>query len=65
MARQKKRINNTPYPEYALEAVARCVFPDIVAFFQSEEGQREFEEWKATRDDSEGNQKNECYNNLQ
>lgn len=65
MARQKKRINNTPYPEYALETVARCVFPDIVAFFQSEEGQREFEEWKAERDDPEGNQKSERYNNLQ
>lgn len=50
MARQKKRINNTPYPEYALEAVARCIFPDIVAFFQSEEGQREFEAWKAERE---------------
>lgn len=50
MARQKKRINNTPYPEYALEAVARCVFPDIVAFFQSEEGQREFEARKAERE---------------
>lgn len=65
MARQKKRINNAPYPEYALETVARCVFPDIVAFFQSEDGQREFEEWKAERDDPEGNQKSERYNNLQ
>lgn len=50
MARQKKRTNNTPYPEYVLETVARCVFPDIVAFFQSEEGQREFEEWRTKKE---------------
>ena len=46
MARKKKPVNNTPYPDYAIETVARCLWPDIQAFFQSEEGQREFEEWK-------------------
>lgn len=25
-----------------METFARCVWPDIVAFFESEEGQREF-----------------------
>lgn len=29
-----------------LEALARCFLPDIIDFFQSEEGQREFEDWK-------------------
>ena len=28
-------------------AIAKCVFPAIVEFFASEEGQREFAEWKA------------------
>ena len=46
MARKKKPVNNTPYPDYVIETVARCLWPDIQAFFQSEEGQREFEEWK-------------------
>ena len=46
MARKKKPVNNTPYPDYVIETVARCFWPDIQAFFQSEEGQREFEEWK-------------------
>ena len=46
MARKKKPVNNTPYPDYVIETVARCLWPDIQAFFESEEGQREFEEWK-------------------
>ena len=32
-------------PEEALKSFARAIYPDIVAFFQSEEGQREYEEW--------------------
>ena len=27
--------------------IARCIFPDILAFYESEEGQQEFAEWKA------------------
>ena len=46
MARKKKPVNNTPYPDYMIEIVARCLWPDIQAFYQSEEGQQEFEEWK-------------------
>ena len=47
MARKKKPINNTPYPDYVIGTVARCLWPEIQAFFESEEGQREFAEWKA------------------
>ena len=32
--------------ERGYEALARCFLPDIIAFFQSDDGQREFEEWK-------------------
>ena len=46
MARPKKYINRSPYPDYAIEAIARSVWPDIKACFMSEEGQREFAEWK-------------------
>ena len=46
MARKKKPVNNTPYPDYVIEAVARCLWPDIQAFFESEEGKREFAKWK-------------------
>lgn len=47
MSRQKKLINKTNYPQHAIEKFARCVYSDIVAFYQSEEGQREFAEWQA------------------
>ena len=30
--------------------IARCLLPDIVAYFESEQGQREFEEWKAQQE---------------
>ena len=46
MGRKKKLINNSDIPQYAIEAVARCLLPDIIAYFESEEGQREFAEWK-------------------
>ena len=45
MARKKKPVNNTPYPDYVIEAVARCLWPDIQAFFESEEGKKEFTIW--------------------
>ena len=47
MARKKKLINNTSIPRREIEIIARCIFPDILAFYESEEGQREFAEWKA------------------
>lgn len=46
MSRRKKLINNTTIPQHQIEAVARCLLPDIIAFYESEEGQREFVEWK-------------------
>lgn len=50
MARKKKLVNRTPYPDYVIETVARCLWPDIQAFFESEEGQQEFAEWKAEQE---------------
>lgn len=47
MARKKKLINNTSIPQREIEIIARCIFPDILAFYESEEGQREFAELKA------------------
>ncbi len=46
MGRRKKLINNTDIPQHKIEAIARCLLPDILAFYESEEGQREFAEWK-------------------
>ena len=49
MSRRKKLINNTDIPQHEIEAIARCIWPDILAFYESKEGQRKFEEWKARR----------------
>ena len=50
MSRRKKLINRTDIPQYQIEAIARCIMPDILAFYESEEGQREFTEWKERRE---------------
>lgn len=50
MGKRKKPINNTDIPQYQIEAIARCILPDILAFYESEEGQREFSEWKKQRE---------------
>ena len=52
MSRRKKLINNTAIPQHQIEAIARCILPDILAFYESEEGQREFAEWKAQQEQS-------------
>ena len=46
---RKKKVNDygTGIPRYEVEALARVLLPEIQAFFESEEGQREFAEWKA------------------
>ncbi|WP_071429481.1 hypothetical protein [Angelakisella massiliensis] len=46
MGRRKNLINNTTIPQHQIEAIARCILPDILAFYESEEGQREFAEWQ-------------------
>ena len=37
-------------PEHIRKELARCLLPDIVAYFESEQGQKEFEEWKKGKD---------------
>lgn len=41
MAEKKIKI-----PQYEIEALARCFLPDILAFYESEEGQKKFNELK-------------------
>ena len=47
MARKKTPVNNSPYPDHVIETIARCLWPDIQAFYESEEGQKAFADWKA------------------
>ena len=51
MGRRKKLINNTDIPQHKIEAIARCIMPDILAFYESEEGQREFAQWKKEQEE--------------
>ena len=46
MAKKKKPVTPSNWTDAAVETFARCVWPDIVAFFESEEGQREFALWQ-------------------
>lgn len=50
MGKRKKLINNTNIPQHQIEAIARCILQDILAFYESEESQREFAEWKKRRE---------------
>ena len=48
MARKKKANDySTGIPYHEVEALARVLLSEIQTFFESEEGQREFAEWKA------------------
>ena len=37
-------------PDDLIKEIARCLTPNIVAFFETEEAKREFEEWKAEQE---------------
>ena len=45
----KKLTNNSDIPQHEIENIARILLPDILAYCESEEGHREFAEWKAAR----------------
>ena len=45
LSKKKKSVNKSGYPDDAIKSLARCFYPSVVEFFNSEEGQREYEEW--------------------
>ena len=49
---RKKKPNDysTGIPYHEVAALARVLLSEIQAFFESEEGQREYAEWKAKRE---------------
>ena len=47
MGRRKKFVNKTHYPDWAIERFTRCIYDDVITFFTTEEGQREYEAWEA------------------
>lgn len=44
--RNSEIIPKSDIPIEAIEALANCLLPDILEFFESEEGRQEFEKWK-------------------
>ena len=36
-------------PKRILDELARCLLPDIIAFYESPEGREEYEKWKLTQ----------------
>ena len=55
MGREVKIILKSHIPEDEIEALAKCLLPDILDFFESEQGRQEFEQWK--RDKTEQSNK--------
>ena len=47
MNKKKKSTNTSPYPDEAIERLARAFYPAILACWNSEEGQMEFAAWQA------------------
>lgn len=50
MGRRKKIINNTGIPDYKIEALARAIMPDLIEYCRSEQGQREYAEYKLQKE---------------
>ena len=51
MEKEVKIDLKSELPEHEIEALAKCFLPDILEYFNSEEGKKEFEEWKENRID--------------
>ena len=54
----KKKDYGTGIPKHEIESLARCLLPEIQKFFESEEGKREFEEWKVKQQKEKESDKN-------
>ena len=52
-----RRKNNTGIPDFEINSLARALLPAIQAYFETEEGQREFALWQAERQQEQLNKK--------
>ncbi len=59
MNKKKKSTNTSPYPDEAIERLARAFYPAILACWNSEEGQREFAAWQTEQAHLAGKEKQE------
>ncbi len=57
----KDKHGECDIPDDLIKEIARCLVPDIIAFFETEESKREFEEWKLEQEKKNSNKsKNEA-----
>ena len=49
---QRSECSVETIPDYVFESLARCALPIIQAYYESEEGRKAYEEWKAMREQS-------------
>ena len=47
---KKHKDYGTGIPRHEIEALARALLPTMQAFFESEEGKKEFSEWQARQE---------------
>ena len=50
MGCKKKLMKHSGIPQHEIEHIARCILPNILAYYESEGGQWEFREWLAQRE---------------
>ncbi len=49
MAKKKKTYDSVDIPDYQLESLARVLLPMMRDYLSSEEGQKDYEEWQAKK----------------
>ena len=52
MSKKKNNDYGTKIPKHEVEAIAQTLYPDILAFFESEQGKREFAEWEKLQENN-------------
>ena len=57
MSRKRKAVNHSNLPDHVVESIARLILPDILTYYESEESQREFAEWKKTQAEKDETEK--------
>ena len=53
----KKKDYGTGIPRHEIEALARCLLPEIQKYFESEEGKEEFSQWKREQENKQKKEK--------
>ena len=56
MSRKHKPVNDSGIPQHIIESIARCILPDIIAYYETEEGRgsskngKQCKKWKRRKE---------------